>query len=258
MHLSFAELTAHVAGTRYKPLAITTWNRHVSGNERVLESGRVSNELVVGGKNPFDGALDRRGGRPLGVMAGGSEDRSMWSDEQLTCPFQLTTVLRAAGCPFRRQKPGSLMIRDPLYWVVLIAAFSGMRAGRRFVSSTSGILSQMQRQGIVYFNLKAPGLELKNRRYSRRWVPVDRTLIELGFLSERVEGRHADEHVFSELEGKDNFGDKIGKQFSRYRQNAKMYERLLDLHSFRHTVFYLAHPSWRPTSACGRNHRTSL
>ena len=68
--------------------------------------------------------------------------------------------------------------------------------------------------GIVFFDLKAPGLKLKNVD-SKRWVPLHRDLIEMGFVADHVAGKAPDEALFPELEGQKNFGDKLGKQFTR-------------------------------------------
>ena len=72
------------------------------------------------GKNPFEG-LWIDADEDLSVLEGGSEDRAMWSSDQLN--LLLASPL-FAGCqsPYRRHKPGTLLIRDALYWVVLIAA----------------------------------------------------------------------------------------------------------------------------------------
>ena len=109
--LGFAEITAAVEGSSYKPLAITTWNRHVSVMSNFWE-WLLRNEQVGAGKNPFDG-LWIDADEDLSVLEGGSEDRAMWSDDQLR--LLLASPL-FAGCqsPHRRHKPGTLFIRDAL------------------------------------------------------------------------------------------------------------------------------------------------
>ena len=127
-----------------------------------------------------------------------------------------------------------MLIRDALYWGVLIAVLSGMRREEICQLRVQHVATDAA-TGIVYFDLKAPGLELKNRE-SKRWVPLHDDLIALGFLTDRVEGRAPDDLLFRELRGQDNFGDKLGKMFTRYRKNLNVYQHLLDMHSFRHTV----------------------
>lgn len=169
----------------------------------------------------------------LDVTQGGSQERSMWSEEQLRLLLASPLFL---GClsPSRRHKPGTLLIRDALYWVVLIAMLSGMRREEICQLRVRHVVTDPM-TGIVFFDLKAPGLELKNRE-SKRWVPLHKDLIMLGFLEDRVSGRAPDDRLFAELQGQNGFGDKVGKQFTRYRQHLDIYERLLDLHFFRHTV----------------------
>ena len=228
---SFAQIIARVTGTDYKPLAVTTWNRHVS----VMSSFHewiVRNELTSVIKNPFVG-LRIEADEDLDVMEGGSQDRSMWSEDRLRALFASPLFL---GCrsPYRRHQSGTLLIRDPLYWVVLIAALSGMRREEICQLCVRHVVRDAT-SGIVFFDLKALGLVLKNKE-SKRGVPLHEIVLELGFLEERVSGRSPNERLFPELEGQDNFGDKLGKQFTRYRKNFGIYEHLLDLHSFRHTV----------------------
>jgi integrase len=86
--------------------------------------------------------------------------------------------------------------------------------------------------------LKALGLRLKCRD-SRRWVPLHDDFLALGFLEARVQGRAPDDPLFPELRASaayGAYGDKLGQKFTRYRQLTGLYERLLDIHSFRHTV----------------------
>ena len=229
--LSFAAIIAQVAGSDYKPVAITTLNWHISVLS-AFHDWAVRNELTPVKDNPVKGlwiAVDA----DLDIAEGGSQERAMWSEEQLRALLSSPLFL---GCrsPSRRHKPGPLVIRDALYWVVLIAILSGMRREEICQLRVRHVVTD-EATGIVYFDLKAFGLKLKNRE-SRRWVPLHDDLIGLGFLKDRVEGRPLDDQLFPELEGQDNFGDKLGKQFTRYRKNLSIYENLLDLHSFRHTV----------------------
>jgi hypothetical protein len=81
-------------------------------------------------------------------------------------------------------------------------------------------------------------LQLKVKE-SRRWVPLHDDFLALGFLETRVQGRAPDELLFSELRASAAYGAygyKLGQKFTRYRQLIGLYEPLLDIHNFRHTV----------------------
>ena len=54
--------------------------------------------------------------------------------------------------------------------------------------------------GIAFFDLRAPGLKLKNVD-SKRWVLLHRDLSEMGFVPDHVAGKAPDEALFPELEG---------------------------------------------------------
>ena len=81
-------------------------------------------------------------------------------------------------------------------------------------------------------------MQLKGKQ-SRRWVPLHDNFLALGFFEARVQGRAPDELLSSELRASaayGAYGDKLGQKFTRYRQLIGLYEPLLDIHSFRHTV----------------------
>jgi hypothetical protein len=93
-----------VAATNHKPVAITTWNRHVSVMS-AFWTWCVRNELVAPGKSPFDGLwIDTD--EDLSVLEGGSEERTMWSEDQMRVLFASPLF---TGCQslHRRHKPGS-------------------------------------------------------------------------------------------------------------------------------------------------------
>lgn len=119
-------------------------------------------------------------------------------------------------------------------------------------------LCREPRKRIWYFNLKAPGLRLKNTRRgdaaSKRWVPLPKALIQLGIIESLHTGRAPHEQLFAELRRcnvHETFGSKLGQRFAAYRKNydsfrrrncpkgrtiEPLYVRWMDLHAFRHSV----------------------
>lgn len=221
-----------------KPISLTTCNRHFSVMTAFFDWA-VRNELIEKTDNPFMG-LWIEPDEDLDPMEGGSAKRKMWEIEQLRALFCSPLFL---GCQSeaRRHKPGNHVIRDPLYWVILLAAFSGVRREEACQLRVRHIQKETDPdtgEDIWYIDLKAPGLQLKGKE-SRRWVPLHDDFRALGFLEGRVQDRPPDELLFSELRASaadGAYGDKLGQKFTRYRQLIGLYEALLDIHSFRHTV----------------------
>lgn len=115
-------------------------------------------------------------------------------------------------------KPGTLIVRDSLYWAPLVAAHSMMR---REEIAQLRVRHVRQEQGHWVFDLKQPDLSLK-RPQSRRLVPLHENLIKLGFVDIMVNGRDPEELLFADLvqsKATGKFGDRVGKQFARVLEN---------------------------------------
>lgn len=115
-------------------------------------------------------------------------------------------------------RPGTLIVRDSLYWAPLLAAHSMMR--REEITQLK-VKHVRQEQGHWVFDLKQSDLSLK-RPQSRRLVPLHDNLIKLGFIETMVVGRNLEAQLFSELtpsETTGKFGDLVGKQFARVLEN---------------------------------------
>ncbi len=236
--MELREVAEASKGKGLKPIGYTTCNRHFSVMTAFFDWA-IRNELFDKSDNPFKG-LWIEPDEDLDPMEGGSAKRKMWEIEQLRALFCSPLFL---GCQSeaRRHKPGTLVIRDPLYWVILLAAFSGVRREEACQLRVRHIQKETDPEtgrDIWYIDLKAPGLQLKGKE-SRRWVPLHDDFLALGFLETRVQGRAPGELLFSELRASaayGAYGDKLGQKFTRYRQVVGLYEPLLDIHSFRHTV----------------------
>ncbi|HVV40509.1 MAG TPA: hypothetical protein VHC94_05535 [Nitrobacter sp.] len=239
------------AGTKH-----STWNRHNAALTAFWDWAK-KNDLTTRDANPFTGLFLKSSSRRK-PWNGGSEKRIHWSEKAMEKLFASPLF---TGCKslHRRHVPGSVVVRDALYWVVLIIAYTGMRR-EEVCQLRVEHLCRDEDTGIWFFNLKAEGLDLKDTSNeededaiaAKRWVPVPNALIELGIIECLHSGRAAGQQLFRELRpyGTDKkFGTKVGKDFARYRKNydqarhAKgndsstlLYVRLMDLHSFRHNI----------------------
>jgi integrase len=236
--MSLREIAEACKGKALKQLGFTTCNRHFSVMIAFFDWA-IRNELVERSENPFSG-LWIEPDEDLDPMPGGSAKRKMWENDRLRALFESPLFV---GCQSeaRRHKPGTLVIRDALYWVILLAVFSGLRreeACRLLVKHIQEVTDPETGKVIFFVDLKALGLRLKCTD-SRRWVPLHDDSLALGFLEAQVQGRAPDDPLFPELRASaayGAYGDKLGQKFTRYRQLTGLYEQLLDIHSFRHTV----------------------
>lgn len=146
------------------------------------------------------------------------------------------------GCKSRarRMLSGSTLIRDGLYWVPLIGAYTG---ARREEIAGLGVpdLVQAEEDGGWVFNIRfTDSRRIKNEASVRR-VPVHPHLIELGLLDHLEERRRRrDRDLFPELKPSnptDTYGDGIDDSFRKIRKaqlgpesEGKVF------HSFRHYV----------------------
>jgi integrase len=227
-----------------------TWNRHVSAFRSFWIWAKRNNLLAIKAQNPFT-ELRIEIDEDEEAHLGGSEKRRMWEEKPLR-KLLSSPLFTGAKSPARRWIPGEYVKQDTLYWVVLIAAHTGMRREE---------ICQLRREHLIfdneskiwYFNLKASGLVLKNKP-SKRWVPLPNNLLELGIINSlRKESKNFGDLLFDDLYASaadEKFGDKVGQHFGTYRQNYDKYEmsknstgefiplfvHLRDLHSFRHTV----------------------
>ncbi|MEH2509459.1 integrase [Nitrobacteraceae bacterium AZCC 1564] len=235
------------SGTRH-----ATWNRHQSTLAAFWEWGQRNGYTTVQ-ENPFKNLwieIDEDDA----VEEGGSEMRSRWLTPHLKELFASPLYLGSKSL-HRRHVPGHVVERDALYWVVLIAAFTGMRR-EEICQLRVEHLCFHEAAKIWYFNLKADGLRLKKTKKgdtaSKRWVPLPDALLELGIIECLHTGRKPTEQLFTELYASKtygSYGDKLGQRFGVYRKNydkirrkeneenfVPLYARLRDLHSFRTTV----------------------
>ena len=163
------------------------------------------------------------------------EDRDPFSLQELTAIFNAPLY---TGCQSLRhwQKPGALIPRDAgIYWVPLIALFSGMRAGEIIQLYTEDVKEE---EGILYFDINANGEDKRLKTLtSWRSIPVHPQLLEMGF-GDLLETRRAEgaERLFGDLELGDDgyYSSPYSKHFKRFLEAIKVKRARNAFHSFRH------------------------
>ncbi|MDX3808486.1 MAG: tyrosine-type recombinase/integrase [Bosea sp. (in: a-proteobacteria)] len=221
-----------------------TVNRHLSLFNLLWEYGIDNGAVPAGTETPTKGLF-----LPVDVDVDDEEGslirekgaRDMWEPEQLKELFALPFFV---GCRSDRERLtiGTCIPRTPLWWGVIIAAHHGMRREEVFQLRVRHIVRD-EDTGIWYFDLKTDKtLKLKGDKRkdkpSRRFVPLHKNLLRLGFLAARVDGRNPDERLFPEITAanqQNSWGAAPGRRFSVFKIAAG-FPPELDFHAFRHSV----------------------
>ena len=123
------------------------------------------------------------------------DKRSSFRAAELEQLFQ-HTIWTGCSSETRRNHPGDLVIRDGLYWIPILAAYTGARREELAALTVNDIQDEV---GIDFIDLaENVNRGLKNFSSVRR-IPVHHRLIELGFLNhvKRIRKRGGD--LFPEL-----------------------------------------------------------
>ena len=158
-------------------------------------------------------------------------------------PFTPDDVRQIFGAPVwtgcksakRRRKPGSVVVKDWLYWVPLIAAYTGARREEICGLETADVEDE---DGIPIFRIRVNARRgIKNAQSERR-VPIHSHLIELGFLDyvrDQRERKRA--HLFHDLKRKSaesQIGDSIDYMWRHIQADRLGPQPGKSFHSFRH------------------------
>ncbi|MFC0813355.1 tyrosine-type recombinase/integrase [Paracoccus panacisoli] len=150
---------------------------------------------------------------PIDLTMLRERDRVRARDKRLSfSPDEVRRIFAAPvwqGCHSegRRRVPGSVIIRDPLYWLPLIAAYTGAR--REEIAGLE-VKDLRQEDGIWLFDIRENANRGLKNATSRRTVPVHPHLMELGLLDQRE--RVGSGNLFPDLRRKAklaNLGDSI-------------------------------------------------
>lgn len=223
-------------GPDYVRVSPKTVNKHISNLNSVFENAKAMGVIDRALPNFADGLYLETGSEVSGLEE--HEERPGYTRDQVKL-FFTHPVYTGRKSDYFYNSPGTVIIRDALYWLPLLAAFQLMRREEICQLKVKHI---KQEGGIWYFDLAHHEIKLK-RPSSKRRVPLHDSIIELGFLKEVVEGRDQDERLFPELEpnGRGSFSDAVGKRVSRMIDSLDIKLVRIDdteadgaLHPFRH------------------------
>ena len=133
---------------------------------------------------------------------------------------------------------GAYLVKDYLFWVPLIALFSGMRQGEILQLTKADI---RQENGVRYFDVNKSerdgygGAKTLKTASSERKVPIHPVLVDLGFL-EYVE-KQENGRIFStaKLGSDGTYSQYFSKQWRAIAVAGGFYQRKTVFHSFRHS-----------------------
>jgi integrase len=175
--------------------------------------------------------------------------RHPWTIDELNRMFAAPIYIGCRSAHHWKQ-PGSEVLRhSAMYWVPLIALFSGMRLGEIIQLQVADVKCD---DGIEYFDVtplrsdlsdaEADDQEEKSLKTasSRRSIPIHQTLFDLGF-GEFLKFRRAsgERRLFPDFErAKDDqsWSKQFSKHFKRFRESIGVRRRGVKFHSLRHNV----------------------
>lgn len=126
----------------------------------------------------------------------------------------------------RRERPGSVLVRDFKYWFPLIGLHTGMRVEEIAKLRTEDV---REVDGVWCFDIKTA-----KTKAGERQVPIHPRLITLGLLDQVKSVKH--ERLWPELkaDAEGDFSSKFCKWFPEYRRMIGIDREGLVFHSFRH------------------------
>jgi len=213
--------------TRVAPKTI---NRHISALSSIFKWCVESGKLPQSYEGLFSKLIKQEKKSKYKLQ----EERLIWtrSDVKKFFTSPLYTGCYSRG---RRSRPGSVILRDWKYWAPLIGAYTGMRREEVAIIRVRDVLKE---DGVWYFNLRRVAEELKTPA-SERYVPIHKTLQEIGLLDELVHDRAENEYLLRGLKRSaagNKRGEALGKWFGQYRRAIGLDRAKMDFHSFRHSV----------------------
>jgi integrase len=217
---------AQVAALNEAPMAPKNANKNLAVISAFLNWARDERFIA---DNPAKGLR-------IAIRGRADSERDAFGPDDLRLLFERSPLYTGCASADRRDRPGSLIIRDARYWLPLIALYSGMRAEE--IAQLE--VADVQQIGEIWvFDVNADeGKKLKTA-HSRRLVPVHSALIRLGLLDYAAGLRAKGEtRLWPDLRrGNDGFySSPFSKWFGRYKRKIGIANRKVTFHSLRHTV----------------------
>ncbi|WP_347268554.1 site-specific integrase [Paracoccus sp. (in: a-proteobacteria)] len=207
-------------------MSVATINRNLSHLSKIFKAARGEGLKVDASIDP---SLLRRIEK---TAAKDQRDAFTFKDVQKLFAAPVWTGSKSKR---RRREPGSVVIRDWLYWVPLIAAYSGARREEICGLETADISEE---DGTPIMLIRPNGRRGLKNPQSKRRIPIHSHLIELGFLdyaqSQRDAGRP---ELFYDLQRKSagsQIGDAIDYMWRNIQADQLGPQPKKSFHSFRH------------------------
>ena len=184
----------------------------------------AKNNDLYQGDNPFSN-LNIKGVKSV------KSDRKPFNQNQLEALFH-SPVYKGCKCQDwnNRLTPGKIIIKDSLYWVPLIALYTGMRMNEICQLDKGDI---KQQDGIWYIDINDEREKRLKNKTSIRIIPVHKKLIELGFLNHI---RNSKYRLFDDIPLGHNgtYSYIFSKRFSKLLKALDINNSNVCFHSFRH------------------------
>jgi integrase len=178
--------------------------------------------------------------------------RHPWTIDELNRMFA-APIYTGCQSEHRWKQPGDLVLRrSAMYWVPLIALFSGMRLGEIIQMQVSDV---RRLDGIEYFDVTPVAIDLSDDEAvecddeeekslktaaSRRGAPIHKTLFDLGFGHflefRRGSGERRLCPEYDKAKDDDSWSKQFSKHFKRFRDSIDVTRRGVKFHSLRHNV----------------------
>ncbi len=209
-------------------LSINTSNAYLV-QIRIFTQWAIDNHYLKLEKNPFDRMKVKQ--RAKAKM---KDARMPLSMVQLNGIFSTTIY---TGCESDTQqgryKKGQLIIKDHLYWIPILALYTGARMSEILQLKVADIQTD---GGIVFLDINDSGDKNIKTTQSKRRIPIHDDVMNFGF-TDYVESMHSQGHdrVFHQIEPYNgDYSHRYSKWFSRYLERYNIKTDKTSFHSFRH------------------------
>lgn len=207
-------------------LSVATVNRNLVHLGKLLKAAQAEGLRVDPSVNP---SLLRRFSKRAA-----KDDREAFTPDDVSRIFA-APVWTGAKSAKRRREPGDIIVKDWLYWVPLLAAYTGARREELCGLETADVEAV---DGVPVIHIRPNARRgLKNPQSERR-VPVHSHLIELGFLdfveAQRKAGRADLFHDLRRKSAASQIGDSMDYLWRGIQSDQLGPQPRKTFHSFRH------------------------
>lgn len=171
-------------------------------------------------------------GKRFKSKSSSKDKRHSFSDEQLKILFSSPIYEGCAGeNQVQRYQKGKRIIKDSLFWVPLIAAYSGARMEEILRLQSKDLY---QDQGVWVFDINETDGKKRKSNSSIRKVPIHPDLIKLGILDHTRKSSKLLPFCDTPKSKEGTYSKEFSKKFGRVLRKYKVHKDKTSFHSFRH------------------------